>query len=76
MGFNLRIFNIEMLVKFYQQDKIEGIGKAIGKTDGYIFADNKSSKIVKHWLKGNKEKAIEIIEKYVSGITIEASSNS
>jgi hypothetical protein len=76
MGFNLRTFNIEMLVRFYQVDKIDGIGKAIGKTDGYIFADNKSSKIVKHWLKGNKEKVIEIIEKYVSGITTEASSNS
>lgn len=76
MGFNLRTFSIEMLVRFYQADKIEGIGKAIGKTDGYIFADNKSSKIVKHWLKGDKEKATKIIEKYVSGITNEASSNS
>ena len=76
MGFNLRTFDIEMLVRFYHVDKIEGIGKAIGKTDGYIFADNKYSKIVKHWLKGNKEKAIEIIEKYVSGITTQASTNS
>ena len=75
MGFNSRIFSIEMLVRFYQNDKIEGIGKAIGKTDGFIFADSKSSKIVKHWMKGNKEKAIQIIEEHVSRITTETSSD-
>ena len=69
MGFNLRIFSIGMLVSYYNGDKDNGIGKAIGKTEGFIFTDNKSSKVVKHWRKGNKEKAIQIMEKYVSGIT-------
>lgn len=69
MGFNLRTFNIDMLVSYYNADKDNGIGRAIGKTDGFIFTDNKSSKVIKHWRKGNKERAIQIIEKYVSGIT-------
>lgn len=69
MGFNLRIFSIDMLVSYYNGDKNNGIGKAIGKTEGFIFTDNKSSKVVKHWRKGNKEKAIQIMENYVSGIT-------
>jgi hypothetical protein len=69
MGFNLRTFNIDMLVSYYNTDKDNGIGRAIGKTDGFIFTDNKSSKVIKHWRKGNKERAIQIIEKYVSGIT-------
>lgn len=69
MGFNLRIFSIDMLVSYYSTDKDNGIGKAIGKTEGFIFTDNKSSKVVKHWRKGNKEKAIQIMENYVSGIT-------
>lgn len=69
MGFNLRIFDIKMLASYYNSDKDNGIGKAIGKTEGFIFTDNKSSKVVKHWRKGNKEKAIQIMEKYVSGIT-------
>ena len=43
MGFNLRIFSIEMLASYYKNDKINGIGKAIGKTEGFIFTDNKSS---------------------------------
>jgi hypothetical protein len=69
MGFNLRIFNIGMLLSYYKTDKDNGIGNAIGKAEGFIFTDNKSSKIVKHWRKGNKEKAIQLMEKYVSGIT-------
>jgi len=69
MGFNLRIFSIDMLMSYYNSDKDNGIGIAIGKTEGFIFTDNKSSKVVKHWRKGNKEKAIQIMEKYVSGIT-------
>jgi hypothetical protein len=75
MGFNLRTFNIEMLTKFYLDDKIEGIGKAIGKTDGFIFADKKSSRIVNNWLKGNREKATQIIEEHVSRITTQTSSD-
>jgi len=58
-----------MLLSYYKADKDNGIGRAIGKTEGFIFTDNKSSKVIKHWRKGNKEKAIQIMEKYVSGIT-------
>jgi hypothetical protein len=58
-----------MLVSHYNADKDNGIGIAIGKTEGFIFTDKKSSKVIKHWRKGNKETAIQIIENYVSGIT-------
>jgi len=68
MGSNCRIFSIGTLAAYYNSDKENGIGRAIGKTEAFIFTDNKSSKVVEHWRKGNKEKAIQLMEKYVSGI--------
>ena len=69
MGFNKRIFNIDMLVDFYNKDKVNCIKNAIGKTEAFTFKDDYSSKIILLWLDGNHDKSIQILEDYVSGIT-------
>lgn len=66
---NRRYFSMRMLTMYYLRDKENGIGNAIGKTEGFIFKGNKSEKIVTAWLKGNKDKANKLMEKYVSRIS-------
>lgn len=58
-----------MLSMHYSRDCENGIGNAIGKTEGFIFKGNKSEKIVTLWLKGDKVRANKLMEEYVSRIT-------
>jgi hypothetical protein len=66
---NKRYFSMRMLTMYYRRDKQNGIGIAIGKTEGFIFKGNKSEKIVTLWLQGKKDKANKLMEEYVSRIS-------
>ena len=63
MGFNKRYFNINMLLARYTNDRENGISKAIGKTDCFIYEDDISHNIIKLWMNNNKEEARKILDK-------------
>ena len=57
MGFNKRIFSLSVLSRYFKEDEENGIGKSIGKTDGFIFNDEESRIIVDLWIRGKKDEA-------------------
>jgi hypothetical protein len=73
MGFNKRVINIKMFVEEYKKDPENAISNVIGKTDGFIFEDNLSVKIVDLFISEDRENANLIIENYVLGISAETS---
>lgn len=75
MGFNKRIFNMQMLSSYYTADREVGISNAIGKTDGFIFQDVDSSRVISLWSEGNWDEARKIMEEYVLRIPAETSSD-
>jgi hypothetical protein len=75
MGFNKRIFSMEMLSNYYLRDNVSGIHLAIGKTDGFIFRDKLSSKVVDLWCSGNEDEARKIMEEYVLRIPSQVSTD-
>ena len=66
---NKRYFSMKMLAMHYLRDNENGIGNAIGKTEGFIFKGNKSEKIVTTWLKGDRDEANKLMKNYVSRIS-------
>jgi hypothetical protein len=68
MGFNKRIFSKEMLLEHHLWDRENGIKNAIGKTDGFIFADKISHQVIDLWMSDEKEKARKILDN-VSRVT-------
>lgn len=75
MGFNKRYFSMEMLGNYHRGDRINGIQQAIGKTDGFIYKNDGSSKVIDLWFSGKKEEARKIMDEYVLRISTETSSN-
>jgi len=73
MGFNKRIFNIEMFVNAYTRFPEKAISSVIGKTDGFIFQDDLSKQIVDLYFSGEERKANLIIEDYVLRISTKTS---
>lgn len=73
MGFNKRIFDMDLLVRRFKHNPETAIDEAIGKTDAFIFRDEESRKIVYLWLDGKETEANKRLETYVSGITVTAS---
>lgn len=62
MGFNKRIFNTVMLLNYHSCDRENGIENAIGKTDGFIYEDEISQKVIKLWIVNSKEEARKILD--------------
>ena len=73
MSFNKRIFDIDLLVRYYREDPEIAICKAIGKTDCFIFYDEESREIVDLWIEGKIEEANEKLKKYVLRISAKTS---
>lgn len=65
MGFNKRYFNIDMLSRYYQEDPENGVTRAVGKTEGFIFEDEQSRKVIELWSKGKMDEANQILEEHV-----------
>lgn len=63
-----KIINIDKVVTYYNMDNSQGIDILLKGYDTIIYEDDLSSKIVKNWKKGNKEKSIQLINNYVSRI--------
>ena len=76
MGFNKRFFSMEMLANYHRGDRTNGIQQAIGKTDGFIFKDDGSSKVLDLWFNEKHEEARKIMDEYVLRISAKVSSNS
>ena len=62
MGFNKRIFNAEMLLEHHLEDRKNGVSRAIGKTDGFLFEDDVSRKVIEMWLKGERKEARKLLD--------------
>jgi hypothetical protein len=62
MGFNKRIFNIEMLKALYKDGGIDAVEKSFNKIDCCIFEDNKSSNIYQYIITNNNNKAIKLLK--------------
>jgi hypothetical protein len=73
MGFNKRIFNIEMFANAYKRSPEKAISNVIGKTDGFIFQDDLSKQIVDLYFSGEERRANLIIEDYVLRISTKTS---
>lgn len=73
MGFNKRIFKIEMFANAYKRSPEKAISNVIGKTDGFIFQDDLSKQIVDLYFSGEERKANLIIEDYVLRISTKTS---
>jgi len=65
MGFNKRYFNIDMLSSYYQEDPENGVTRAVGKTEGFIFEDEQSRKVIELWSQGKMDEANQILEEHV-----------
>ena len=65
MGFNKRIFNIDKLAMYYRQDPINGITNCVGRTEGFIFEDEISHRVIDLWSKNREEEANKILEEHV-----------
>jgi len=73
MGFNKRIFNIEMFANAYKRSPENAVSDVIGKTDGFIFQDDLSKQIVDLYFSREEDKANLIIEEYVLRISAKIS---
>lgn len=72
---NKRIFNIEMFVDNFDQSNMNCIGEIIGDAEIFMYEDYVSEVIVGNWKNGKKEKAFNVLKKYVSGITAKISTD-
>jgi len=66
MSFNKRYFNIEGFINIYSLDGIKGIKKTFDKIDGFIFEDNKSSKVYDLIIDKKEVEAIKLLDKEFS----------
>lgn len=57
MSFVKRILNIEILGKYFHEDQINGIGKALRGADSLIIRDEESAEIINLWRSGNTDLA-------------------
>jgi hypothetical protein len=64
---------MDLLVRRYNDDPENAIENAVGKTDGFIYTDEKSREIINLWLDGKEEKANKELKEYVSRIASKAS---
>ena len=76
MGFNKRVFSMQMLANYHRGDREFGIEKAIGKTDGFIFECDGSKSVIDLWFEGEKEKARKILDEYVLRVPFKVSPDS
>jgi hypothetical protein len=67
MSFNIRHYDIEMIVNTYTDGGIDDVKKIFKKIDSMTFKDKKSNKIYELIVAEKYKKASKVIEKHLKG---------